>query len=271
MESKLPPTLSGSRLDDARMTSPPGIAGLLFDKDGTLIDFRATWIPAYLGLADELADRAGMPGRADLLLAHIGYRVSEGAFDEDSPLLWATNGMIARRWAEQPELYGIDVLEAVERHFHDLERYPPQPVGDVANLFDRLRRRGLRLGVATMDSIGPARATADLLGIGEALDFLAGCDSGHGIKPEPGMVLAFCAACGLDPSAVVMVGDSPADLTMGREAGCGLVVGVLTGGAPAHALAPLADHVIGSIMELEELLGLPAQLGNRLPLRPSIG
>jgi phosphoglycolate phosphatase len=51
-----------------------------------------------------------------------------------------------------------------------------------------------------------------------------------------------------------MVGDTPADLTMGRRAGCGLVVGVLTGGAPASLLRPLADHIVGSVMELEALI-----------------
>ncbi len=233
-------------------------AGILFDKDGTLVDFRATWIPAYLGVAEELADRVRRRATGAQLLVHVGYHVAADAFDEDSPLLWATNAMIARHWAQAPELAGIDVLEVVERHFHDIVRYPPRPVGDVAGLFDRLRRRGLRLGVATMDALAPTRATAELLGIGAALDFLAGCDSGHGVKPEPGMVLAFCAACGLDPAQVAMVGDTPADLAMGRGAGCGLVIGVLTGGAPAHALAALADHVIPSIMALEPLLDIGA-------------
>ncbi|HMR32194.1 MAG TPA: HAD family hydrolase [Geminicoccaceae bacterium] len=228
---------------------------MLFDKDGTLVDFRTTWVPAYLGVAAELAAMASQPTMADRLLAHMGYRLAEDAFDEASPLLWATNVVIARHWSTAPGLGGIDVLEVVERHFNDLERYPPRPVGDVAALFGRLRRHGLKVGLATMDSLAPTRATAALLGITPALDFLACCDSGHGVKPEPGMVLAFCAACGLEPAEVAMVGDTPADLTMGRAAGCGLVVGVLTGGAPASSLVPLADHVVASIMDLEPLLG----------------
>jgi phosphoglycolate phosphatase len=142
----------------------------------------------------------------------------------------------------------------VERHFHDLERYPPRTVGDLPGLCDRLLARGLRLGMATMDTTRAAEATAIRLGIRGRLQFLAGSDAGHGVKPDPGMVRAFCAACGLEPARVAMVGDTPADLEMGRNAGCGLVVGVLTGGAPARRLERLADHVIGSVMELEPLL-----------------
>ena len=31
-----------------------GIGGVLFDKDGTLIDFRATWLPAYEAIVRDL-------------------------------------------------------------------------------------------------------------------------------------------------------------------------------------------------------------------------
>jgi phosphoglycolate phosphatase len=231
------------------------IDGILFDKDGTLIDFRATWVPAYQGVARELAERIGRPELAAELLRRVGYDPAADAFADDSLLLWATNPMIAARWRGEPELSRLDVLEVVERHFHDLVRYPPRAVGDLEALCTRLLARGLRLGLATMDSTRSAEATAALLGIRAQLLFVAGSDAGHGVKPAPDMVHAFCAAAGLDPSRVAMVGDTPADLEMGRNAGCGLVVGVLTGGAPARRLAPLADHVIASVMELEPLLG----------------
>src|SRR5688572_24685905 len=63
------------------VVSTSAIRGVLFDKDGTLVDFRATWVPAYLGVAGELAARLGggagaggrpppaarlRPGRGDL-------------------------------------------------------------------------------------------------------------------------------------------------------------------------------------------------------------
>ena len=232
------------------------VRGILFDKDGTLIDFRATWVPAYRGVADELADRLGGGGPlAATLLARQGFDVTPGEFAEDSPLLWDTNEAIAAAWSAGPEVAGrIDVLEVVLRHFADVGRYPPQPVGDVPALLGRLRRRGLALGVATMDDTEIAHVHLRHLGIAEQLDFVVGADAGHGAKPGPGMALAFCAACGLEPAEVIVVGDTPADLRMARNAGCAGAIAVLTGAMPARALAELADHVLPSIQDLERVL-----------------
>lgn len=232
------------------------VRGILFDKDGTLIDFRATWVPAYRGVADELAGRlGGGAALAAALLARQGYDVGSGMFAEDSPLLWESNDAIAAAWYASPEVEGrIDVLEVVLRHFSDVGRYPPQPVGDLGTLLARLRARDLALGVATMDDTAIAWAHLRHLGIADGLDFVVGADAGHGAKPAPGMAHAFCAACGLEPAEVLVVGDTPADLMMARNAGCARAIAVLTGATPAHLLEPLADMVLANVQELERLL-----------------
>jgi phosphoglycolate phosphatase len=46
------------------------------------------------------------------------------------------------------------------------------------------------------------------------------------------------------------VGDTSADLQMGRAAGAGMVIGVLSGAGPAEVLAPYADHLLASIADL---------------------
>ena len=51
-----------------------------------------------------------------------------------------------------------------------------------------------------------------------------------------------------------MVGDSPHDLHMGRAAGAGLVVGVLTGVGTQEELVDIADMVVPSIADLPELI-----------------
>ncbi|MDZ4095362.1 MAG: HAD family hydrolase, partial [Paracoccaceae bacterium] len=119
----------------------------------------------------------------------------------------------------------------------------------LAPLLAGLRARGLRLGLATNDAEAPARMHLANVGVAQFFDFIAGFDSGHGGKPAPGQLLAFAAHTGLDPSRVVMVGDSRHDLDAGRAAGM-RTVAVLTGIAKAADLAPHADAVLPDISGL---------------------
>ncbi|KGM34235.1 HAD family hydrolase, partial [Inquilinus limosus] len=128
-------------------------------------------------------------------------------------------------------------------------------VADPAGLFRRLRGRGLKLGVASSDGEVAIRATLAMFGLLDLVDFIAGYDSGHGHKPNPGMVYGFCDAAGLAPGAVLMVGDNRHDMAMGRAAGCGLCVGVLSGTGTVETLAGLADLCLPDIGGLEDLLG----------------
>jgi phosphoglycolate phosphatase len=232
------------------------IRAILFDKDGTLFDFRKTWLAAYRGAAAELAEAAGVgPSFVDILLARHGYDPATDSFTAESPLLWATTRDQAVLWGAEPELARVDdIEERLERHFFDLDTYPPVPVTDLVPLLTRLRGRGFKLGVATMDSTAAAAATLARFAADGLVDFLTGYDGGHGIKPAPGMVLGFCAAVGVAPGEVAVVGDNLADLAMARAAGAGLAIAVLTGGCPAAALAAEADLVLPSIADLEAAL-----------------
>ena len=229
------------------------IRAILFDKDGTLIDYRASWLGANRAAARDLAVAAGCaPAFADELLRRLGYEPAEDRFVEDSPLLWASTAQLADLWSAQPELAGLDeVFARVERQFSDLDAHPPVAVTDLAALFGRLAGRGLRLGVATMDSTAAAEATLVRFAARRQVRFVAGWDAGHGIKPDPGMVLAFCRAVEVEPAATAVVGDNLADLAMARTAGAGLAIAVLTGGCPAEALAREADLLLASVADLD--------------------
>ena len=234
------------------------IQGIVFDKDGTLIHFDHTWTPVFVDSATALADEIGQPEMAAVWLQATGRDPGTGKVLPDTVLASGTTDVVAEQWRRlSPELPALDVLipwldEFWERRVLELLA----PVGDLPGLFDLLRGTGLRLGVATNDAEKAAHATIHRLGLAERVDFVAGYDSGHGAKPAPGMILAFCRAMGLAPGQVVMIGDSPADLVAGRAAGCGRVVGVLTGTSPAEVLEPLADMVVDDVHALMGALGL---------------
>ena len=56
----------------------PEIRAVLFDKDGTLVDYYAMWGPAYRAAADDLAVAAGDPALASCLLRMGGYDPDSG-------------------------------------------------------------------------------------------------------------------------------------------------------------------------------------------------
>jgi len=68
------------------------------------------------------------------------------------------------------------------------------------------------------------------------------------------MVTAFCAATGLAPREVAVIGDSAHDMHMAAAAGAGLRIAVLTGAGTAETLTRLSDHCLPSITAMEQQL-----------------
>jgi hypothetical protein len=58
---------------------------------------------------------------------------------------------------------------------------------------------------------------------------------------------------GLAPNTVMVVGDNHCDLEMGRNAGAGYVVGVLSGSGTRADLEPFADVIIDGIADFMDL------------------
>lgn len=233
------------------------IKGVLFDKDGTLLDFHATWMPAYRRAADVVSREAGRPELAERLLSIGGYDHASGRCAPGHVLASGANLEIARLWAEACGVASADALVArMEAIFASEAAANAVPVGDLAPLLQRLAERGLQLGMATMDSEALAHACVARIAIDGYLGFVCGYDSGFGVKPGPGMVSAFCRRFALEPSEVLVVGDTLHDLHMGRAAGAGLVVGVLSGTGTRELLEPHCDQIIDNVLALESVIPL---------------
>lgn len=125
-----------------------------------------------------------------------------------------------------------------------------QPVTDLPALLGRLRRRVGTFAVATSDDRDPTERTLAALGIAGEIAALACADDGIPTKPAPDPVLRLCAQLRVPPARTAVVGDSPADMRMGRAAGVGRSIGVLTGVGDMTALAPFADLVLASVADL---------------------
>jgi phosphoglycolate phosphatase len=226
--------------------------GILFDKDGTLLDYALSWSHINLD-AGHLAAQ-GEPELAARLLKVGGADPDTGLAVADSLLAAGNSAEIAAAWvAAGSPLHEAQLTATLDRLFREaVSRMVP--VTDLRALFVALKARGLILGIASSDSAGAIHDTLAHFNLSDVTDFVAGYDSGHGFKPGPGLLAAFCAACDLLPDEVVMVGDNLHDMEMGRRGGAGWRVGVLTGTGTRASLAPHSDLVLENIAELEAAL-----------------
>lgn len=225
------------------------LRGIIFDKDGTLFDFQATWAGWAGRFVGELSALTGRP--AEAIAGALGYDLAASRFLPHSPAIAGTNRDILEALA--PHLSGVPVSAVHERMARatlQLRQVPAAPLGP---LMETLRAAGHVLGVATNDSEAAARGHLAEAGIDGAFDFVAGYDSGHGGKPAPGQLVAFCAATGLAPHEVAMVGDSLHDLRAAAAAGM-TGIGVLSGVAPEAELAPHAAAVLPHVGHLPDWL-----------------
>jgi len=224
---------------------PQKIKALCFDKDGTLFDFAATWEAWAASLLLRLSE--GDMALATRAGAVIGFDMGLRKYRSDSIVIAGTAGEISAALAPQFAPRSVDDCLALINE--EASKAPQFPAVPLHPLLTGLRDKGLKLGVATNDAEGPARAHLDQAGVTGLFDFIAGYDSGYGGKPAAGQLLAFAQAVGMSPDQIAMVGDSTHDLHAGRTAGM-RTIAVLTGAAKAPALAPLADVVLNDIGEI---------------------
>lgn len=218
------------------------VEGILFDKDGTLFDFEATWSPWAASFLRRICD--GDEEKATEMGRIIGFDLASGRFDAGSVVIAGTPEDIMDVFAQAiPDIAYDELLEIINA---EAAVAPMAEAVPLVPLLDDLKGRGLALGVATNDAEAPAVAHLSAVGVQDRFDLILGSDSGFGGKPAPGQLLAFCDKLGIAPDKMVMVGDSLHDLRAGTAAGF-LRVGVLTGLATETDLKDHADVVLPDI------------------------
>jgi phosphoglycolate phosphatase-like HAD superfamily hydrolase len=230
-----------------------GIDLLVFDKDGTLIEFHQMWGNWVEELANRLEAASGL-ARRERLYPLLGV-------DRTTGLVHAHGLLAATPMSRIRDVVEADVAEAgatpddaaaaVAAAWHAPDPVAlAHPVTDLPALLDRLGEHVGTFAVATSDDRDPTERTLAALGISERFAALVCADDGIRTKPSPDPVLHLCRTLGVAPERTAVVGDSPADLLMGRSAGAARSIAVLTGVGDRPSLEPYADAVIGSIAEL---------------------
>ena len=214
------------------------IRGFLFDLDGTLVDSEretaeamARTLSRHAAIEIEQYDR-------DFIIGRSWIAIYDSLKQRYPQLAWSRAEMISKTAAMRDEVIaelGITVMPGAR---------------DVLQWTRRAHKRGLVTGSSRQE----VAQVLPHLGEHAAFDVIVAAEDVERSKPAPDGYQAALAALGLGPHEVVVIEDSEAGITAGREAGC-RVLAVRAGNFGgwkqdhAHRVIDTLDELTPSLVE----------------------
>ncbi len=189
---------------------------------------------------------------------------------------WSKRLVFSTLWTESLGSNHPDLEDRVETSYaafrrileHHYETEPVRPTEGCLECFQWLHDRGIKIALTT----GFYRHVTDIIlrrvkwDVGLDENYVGGdhsiiqvsvtSDSVNASRPAPDMILRAMSLLNVaDARRVVKIGDTPSDLQAGRNAGCGLSLGVTNG---SHSRAQLEsepnDGLLDSLAQLKDFL-----------------
>lgn len=227
---------------------------VIFDKDGTLIDFQRMWGQWAVAFAERLSQQIAVDVRHAILTA-FGVDPQSLKIDPQGALSISPMATMQQIAVSQIMPYCSDMVQAYQIVLESWQPPIPTanlyPLADLPQLFGQLRQLGVYIAVATADNRQPTMATLAYLGVIHHVSaFACADDVNMPPKPAPDKIWAVCQSVGVHPCDAIMIGDTPADMQMGRNAGVMAQIGVTSGVSSADELAQWASWVMPTIADI---------------------
>ena len=233
------------------------VDAILFDKDGTLLDFMSLWGQWAEHMTTQIMeriDRLGVvpiEGLASKMLGLVldadGQAIS---YDIQGPLSMGsvseTEGALAWQlynaglpWNESIQLirqFAVSASEELGR-----ER-PVVALPGLINFLRQCRELQLPLAVVTADHTVEACKHLAWMGVEGHFEHIIGSDMVSQGKPSPEMVQLACVRLNVLPERVAMVGDTAGDMQAAKAAGVGLIIGIGSSETLQHADVMISSY-----------------------------
>ncbi|MBR5554100.1 MAG: HAD family hydrolase [Clostridia bacterium] len=235
------------------------VKAIIFDKDGTLIDFDSFWISVSVEVIKDLKNRFDQNDVpvCDFLEA-IG--VKDGVSDIDGVLCKGTYDEIAEAFLKVAKKHGHDLALSEMSPFVTQSYNKNSLQGDVRGTCDNLRgvleslkEYGIRLFVVTTDNPEITSLCLEKLGVSDLFEKVFTDDGITPPKPDPSCAFKISEEYSIDLSDIIMVGDTMTDVRFAKNAGIRVIsVGANEENRKRHA--SYADFVFGDVSCIPDLV-----------------
>ncbi|WP_440111868.1 HAD family hydrolase [Paenibacillus sp. QZ-Y1] len=237
--------------------------GILFDKDGTLLEFLQLWGPWAESLLNQLqarltdlgasftVERGQVLGTVHNPEGHlVGYDLQGplaiGTVDESNGLLAGQLYAAGMPWNEAittiRDLSSVAMREIRQRKL-------AEPMPGLRTFLQSCQEAGIPMAIVTSDSTTAAEEHLEWMGIRSYFTSIIGCDQVTLGKPDGESALMACRELHIHPGEAVVIGDSNGDMQMGRNAGASYMIGFCPQGEEDYLHD--ADAIIRDYHELK--------------------
>ncbi|WP_456277504.1 HAD family hydrolase [Bacillus sp. AK128] len=201
------------------------VDGILFDKDGTLLDFGTLWIGWSKTFIDRIVDRNDLHYDKNELAQSIGFSYAEGSWDPMGPIaIGSLQDIISiltyslyrkgMPWNEGFKIVNEAYVE-VEQSYDWSSSV--KPIKGLLSFLEQAAAQSIKMGVVTSDDSERAKRHLEILGIDQYFSAVIGHDSVKKGKPFPEMVYAACEQLSVKPERTITIGDSNGDMLLGKN------------------------------------------------------
>jgi pyrophosphatase PpaX len=204
----------------------------IFDFDGTLAHSEPAYREAFL----------------HTIRLHTGLEVDEKEFRD----FWnLTPAEVLRRYSVEML---DEMLASFEEHYYANHHHHLIPYEGVAEALESLISRGARVAVVSLKPRRAGEIELDITGLRGLVGLTVWGDDVERPKPEPDGVVRAMSGLDADPRSTLVIGDSPADIMMGRAAGTRTAAALWGGASRDRLLAESPDLVLNSPGDLLKVM-----------------
>jgi len=203
----------------------------IFDFDGTLAHSEPAYRESFL----------------HSIRLHTGLEINDEEFRD----FWnvTPHEVLSRYSSEMLE----EMLVSFEEHYYANHHHHLTAYEGIADLLETLNSRGAHIAVVSLKPRRAGELEIDFTGLRPLIELSVWGDEVEKPKPEPDGVLRAINAFGVDPATTLVIGDSPADIIMGRAAGARTAAALWGGSTRERLLAESPDLTLESPRDLLNL------------------
>lgn len=205
----------------------------IFDFDGTLAQSEHAYLHSF---------------RHSIKL-HTGIEVSDEEFRQYWHMNLTPNDILRQYGEEMLE----EMLVSFEEHYYDNHHHHVSLYDGIGEMVAHLVGRRARLGLVSLKPRRAGERELEIIDLQQVIPVRVWGDDVEKVKPEPDGIFRALAELGAAPQRTLVIGDSAADILMGRAAGVSTAAAMWGQPHREKLLATSPDFVIDSPRQLTRM------------------